>query len=664
MPKSTSSWLGNTAALLFFAAFAVAFTWPLAGRLGDVVIGESAGDNFAFIWNFWWARVASGAGRSFFWTDDLFAPLGTSLVLHTTTPAIAVPMATVSGADPVVLYNAALILAVFLNGVTAYAAASALTRDRIASALAGLVFAGSPFLVVRLQGHLSVLSAWGMPLLFLAVRQLAITWTAGAALATAGCLALLAYVDYYYAIFGAVLTGLWLFSSGWSVRVTPRPLTAPRRGVMAAAALLGCVALALMAWIGMTGGTDATVAGRPISIRGTFNPRAAAWILGGVVLLAWKWPRIRVIRLETGRFPWKALMALATVAVVTAVLLLPVLVAGVRLWLAGDYVTQPFSWRSAPGGLDLAALVSGNPDNAITGGWTRGLYQRFGINAMESAAWPGIVPVLLILTTVRHLRLDPAARRLFWIAVVFLVWAFGPYLMVFGYNTAIVLPQAFLKFVPILSNARIPGRAFVVVQLMLALGSAIGLAWLRQSPRGTMLALVAVLLALVDYWPGRHDVVAVDRPALYTTLRAQPPGIVLELPMGIRDGFGARGDLDHRIFHYQTIHEHPLAGGNLSRISPRITKAYEQDPVLGPLLFFSTPPTPYSRGTGAPYTCRGSLACSIRYLVVNEARASGGLKTAIDRMFESRLIERDGNRALYAVEALRTCECEGNLFTP
>jgi hypothetical protein len=656
MPKSTT-WPGHTAALLFFAACAILFTWPLAGQMRDAVIGAAAGDNFAFVWNFWWARAAFGPDRTFFWTDDLFAPLGTSLVLHTTTPAIAVPMAAVSDADPVALYNAALLLAVFLNGATAYAAAHALTRDRLASILAGLVFAGSPFLLVRLEGHLSVLSAWGLPLLFLAARQLALTGSIGAALATGVCLALLAYVDYYYAIFGGVLTGLWLLASRWSLDVKPRALTSTRRGVVAAAALLMMIGLAVIAWITVTGGTETAIAGRDVSIRSTFNPRAAVWLLGAVLLLAWKWPSLTLVRLPTLGSPW---IPLAGATVLTGVLMLPVLMAAFRLWQGGDYVSQPFSWRSAPGGFDLAAIVSGNPGSPLTGGWTQALYRRFGINPIESAVWPGLVPVVVILTTLTRLRSNSMARRIFWIGLFFFVWALGPYLMAFGYNTALILPQAFFKFVPILSNARIPGRAFVVVQLMLALGAALGLASLRQSqgPRqGAALALASILIALVDYWPGRHGVVAVERPALYTTLRAQPPGAVLELPMGIRDGFGAKGDLDHRIFFYQTIHEHPLVGGNLSRISPRIIEAYEQDPVIGPLLLASEPPSFPPKGTGAPRFCQGSLACSIGYLVVDEARASEALERAIDRMFASRLLERNGSRALHAVEALRTCDC-------
>ena len=48
-------------------------------------------------------------------------------------------------------------------------------------------------------------------------------------------------------------------------------------------------------------------------------------------------------------------------------------VAGLRLWQAGDYESQPYFWRSAPPGIDVAALALGNPIGVLNGGWTRHL---------------------------------------------------------------------------------------------------------------------------------------------------------------------------------------------------------------------------------------------------------------------------------------------------
>ena len=102
----------------------------------------------------------------------IFAPFGTSLAAHTLVPLLTVPAAWLfPSASPVTLYNASILLSVFLNFLCAYLAAKTLTHDRLASTFAAIAFGGAPFLVVRAIGHLNVLSAWGLPLLDQEMRQ-------------------------------------------------------------------------------------------------------------------------------------------------------------------------------------------------------------------------------------------------------------------------------------------------------------------------------------------------------------------------------------------------------------------------------------------------------------------------------------------------------------
>ena len=119
----------HCSALALFGVLAALFTWPLPQLLTVAVLGRSAGDNLAVIWNFWWVRTALATNQSPFWTPDLFAPIGTSLVTHTLTPLVTVTAALLPWRiEPVVLYNAALIAAVFLNLAVTYAAAHSITR--------------------------------------------------------------------------------------------------------------------------------------------------------------------------------------------------------------------------------------------------------------------------------------------------------------------------------------------------------------------------------------------------------------------------------------------------------------------------------------------------------------------------------------------------------
>src|SRR6185503_15871172 len=143
----------------------------------------------------------------------------------------------------------------------------------------------------------------------------------------------------------------------------------------------------------------------------------------------------------------------------------------------------------------------GNPLHALFGDVTTSAYQRFNINQIESSAWLGISPLMLSALAVWHHRSDPEIRRWLWIGGIFLVWSLGPYLMVFGHNSGIMLPHTFIRFLPFVVNARMPGRAFVVVQLVVALLGAMVLASRPKTRAGTAIAVIATLAVVADYWP-------------------------------------------------------------------------------------------------------------------------------------------------------------------
>jgi succinate dehydrogenase hydrophobic anchor subunit len=651
-----------------FAVLAIALTWPLALHLHDAVPGANPGDNLTFVWNFWWIRTAIHTGVSPLWTPALFAPLGTSLVLHSATllPTAAATLA-LPHADALATHNIAVIATLFLNGLCAYGAAYSLTRQPAASLVAGLIFAMSPFLTVRLEGHFNVLSAWGLPVLVIALARFtrsasaagtntattntvatntaetntaetntaaikgakANTATTSIATTNAGstsvavnalfiacALAALAYTDYYTFIFGVVLVALFVLLQRRRlfIATAPAPASAPeragapRRAIARACAVLVVVLIIAMIAIALTGGADLRLAGVRISAHDTFNLRTAAWLLGLIALFAWTGARVRFTpRAERIELPWRA-MLIAAIALTIA--LLPLLIAAARLFAQGDYVSQTYFWRSAPPGIDIASLVLGNPMHPLYGGLIQSAYAAFGIDRMESVTWLGLVPLLLVAYAAVRLRSQAEVQRWLWVLALFGVWALGPYVMAFGTNTGFMLPQALMRFVPILSNARIPGRAFVMVALAVAMLAALALASLPR--RRAALAAIAAALISIDLWPGHPPLTSLDRPAIYDTLRAQPPGAVLELPLGIRDGFGEQGHLDHRVLFYQTLHEHPLAGGFVARLSPRLWQAYDADPLFGPLLSQPRPQPP----PAGPVHTPANLSCAIRYVVM------------------------------------------------
>jgi len=556
--------------------------------------------------------------------------------------------------EPLTLYNYALLVAVFLNFAFAYWAAFTVTGDFLASAFAAIVFGASPFLGVRLEGHLSVLSAWGLPL----VVAITFRWlqfpTFGRTVALPIALAAVAYTDYYYFIYASILVALIVTQRIWNVQVNARPLTATRRRLMIAIAIVIAALVCATVFIAATGGTDTTIAGIRLRMTDTFNARVIAGLLAFVLLVVWWLPTVRITE-HPGTTPRRFVFGPAgwIVAGTLGVLLLPLLVASFELWRAGDYSSQTYVWRNAPPGIDVATFFTGNPLHPLFGGLTQSLYRRFGINGIEGAAWVGIAPMIVAACAWR-LRGSAAVRFFIVSGALFLVWALGPYLRVLNYNTGLMLPQTALRFVPVLANARIPGRAFAVVQMAVAVLCAFTIsAWRRESPSANTYVALAFAFLVVDYWPATRVMTTLDVPSVYATLETLPPGNVLEVPFGIRDGFGEHGSLDHRTLFYQTVHGHDEMSGFIARLSRRTEEAIETDPIVGSVLALSEHGAPTSTGA-----CRASLACSTKYVVIDRAAASPALQSFVEGAFALRPIASGNGRDLYAVEHVPACSCQ------
>ena len=109
---------------------------------------------------------------------------------------------------------------------------------------------------------------------------------------------------------------------------------------------------------------------------------------------------------------------------------------------------------------------------------------------MEVSAWLGVGFMILFVLAVRGAESTRELRRWLGITTLFVVWALGPFLSVMGGNTGILLPQALARAVPIINNARMPGRAMAMV----VLGALVVLALaLSQRPRTSRRSNVGAL---------------------------------------------------------------------------------------------------------------------------------------------------------------------------
>lgn len=646
-PRSRGSHLLS---LVLLGALSVVWTWPLALHFRDHIPGRP-GDNFSFLWNLWWMRHALGNhALGFFHSNYLFSPFGVDLINHPHTALQGLISATLlSGLSIIEAENLYIVGSVFLNAAAAYALAYDITRERRLALLAGVAFGGSPYVAAHLLGHFDLLTAWVIPLFALCLRRALQSGSRKAAMGCGLCVAVAAYSAYYHVVY------LWLFAAAytpawWNCGSGSIERREDGAGAAFSIRLLVVGALALdafvMVWILLTGGTTLSLAGTEISVRGLQNPMLVMWLL----VLLWALSRWKVrVRLKwpAPEAFWRGTQALLITSAVFAVVSMPLIVQAFRLGVSGRYVSQVYFWRSAPRGVDVISFVMGNPFHPMVGDIVSRLYAAAGLNRIEQVGWLGVVPLVVLLTG-RGKWLDrDEARRWKTVLAVFIVWALGPFLMAAGTNLGLPLPETVARFVPLVSNARVPGRAMVGVYLALGVLMALRLAavgglWKRPAFQWALVALLAL-----DYLNAPVPLTTLDRPAVYQQLASiEDEGPVIEVPFGIGDGLSAGiGNQERRILYYATIHGHPLVGGYIGRMPPGVAEAYEAMPIVGNLLRLSS---------GRPEVEEETVSVvPFRYLVLDRTTASPELAAYVHATLDMDIIASGDGRELYAVQGVK-----------
>ena len=197
--------------LLLFAALSVLWTFPLVMHMGTHVPG-APGDNYLFLWNFWWARlVLTSSDLSFFHSPYLFAPFGVDLVNHPHTALQGFLAATVlARVELVAALNLVILLSVFANFACAYWLTYDIARHRRAATLGAVIFGASPYVSAHLLGHFDLLSAWVLPLFGLCLRRALATEGTRWMIACGVVLALAAYSAYYYVVYLGLMAGAYV----------------------------------------------------------------------------------------------------------------------------------------------------------------------------------------------------------------------------------------------------------------------------------------------------------------------------------------------------------------------------------------------------------------------------------------------------------------------
>ena len=633
--------------LALFGALAVAWTWPLALHLGDAVPG-TPGDNYSFLWNLWWMRhVLATPGLAYFHTTYLFHPIGTTIVDHPHTALPALVAATLlKPASIVTAQNLLLIAYVFANLSVMYALAWDITRHRRGSVLAGVVFGLSPFLAVHLLGHFDLVAAAVLPAFALAMRRAVREGSNRAAAAAGLVIAATAYIAYYYVVYEAFFAAVYLAASVTDVAVTraARPLPAAVRRLRTSCAA-GAIAAAGIAVAIVIGGGRVAAGPIPVSATMPQNALTAAWICAiGWMLCGWR-ATLEIDAASGARLRRAVAIAWRVTAVFVAGAA-PLLWQAAGLIARGEYVTQQYGWRSVPHGVDLLTPLLGHPRHPLMAAVSMPAYAAVRQDYVEAIGWIGIVPIAVLIAG-RALRRDRSLRseiRAWWIVgTAFALFALGPFLTIGGFDTGLKLPEILMRYVPLASNARMPGRAIVGVYMALAVLMAISVGSAAGRLRSPALQWLLVALVAFEYWDAPIRLTPLDRPAVYAALASAASGAVCEVPFGIGDGLSTGlGSQERRGLYYATLHEHPVAGGYIGRMPADAAGRYASNAMTANLLRLST-----TAGTlPVPDDSEGFLTVPCRYLVVDRAASSAALRSYIAQLPADR-IAVDEARDLY-----------------
>jgi hypothetical protein len=187
-------------AFLICLLLGVIFTLPGSLTPRSALLGY-AGDNYQHAWFLWHFAHAVSHAENPFYTHLIYYPNRVNLAWSTTDPlagTLALPVSLTAG--PALAYNLSLILQLALAAFFARLLCLRICRNETAALLGGVIFGFSPFLLAQALGHLSLVTAFPIPLFVVALdavlRRQNPSWKLGVGLGFALLLTTFAHYNY------------------------------------------------------------------------------------------------------------------------------------------------------------------------------------------------------------------------------------------------------------------------------------------------------------------------------------------------------------------------------------------------------------------------------------------------------------------------------------
>ena len=202
--------------LCLYAAFFVVLTYPLVLHLGSCFIADQK-DGCIFVWNIYNFAERVHASRNPFFTDSIFYPFGTGLLLHVYAPLYG--LAGLIAGSCVLALNLTAWLSFVLSGLGGYYLCNHYVRHGLLSTLAGFAFAYCPYKLLHLRSHYDLILTATLPFFVLFfVKALDVTGGGGLPrlrsraylIAALACFAVTVFSCYYYVFFLVIFSVLYL----------------------------------------------------------------------------------------------------------------------------------------------------------------------------------------------------------------------------------------------------------------------------------------------------------------------------------------------------------------------------------------------------------------------------------------------------------------------
>ena len=620
-----------------YVLVALAFTWPLLPNLATHLPGSPDGDTGVYVWNQWVFQHELLDHRTLpYFTEKIFRATGrANLSLHNYTAfanILALPLERTLGV--VATFNLVYLTLTVLTAYATFLLARRLTSgDTVIAWLAGVLFGWSPVLVTRGMGHFSLAAAAPLPIFVLLLIRIHERPARRDAMLLGVTVAWATACDVYYGVYCVMMALAYLLATSFRITRSGTSQSSTNQRVLVRSVDLLVLSLAgLVLALLVSHGWQFSFLGKVVRVRTIYTPALALTALLSLRMLLKFRPTVRPMSLEE---IGATVRVLATAALVSAILMSPLLYAfGVRV-LDDRVELSTIFWRSSPPGADAMALIAPNPNSPVAPAalreWIAGLTRDGYLENVASIPFVALAVILLARWTGWRPPGAPLA-----LTIGSLLLALGPFLRIDGVDTHIPAPWAFLRYLPILRLTRSPARFFIVAMLGITVLFALALRSLASHPRAARRPLLAAaaLLMFVELWPAPRTIFPAAIPSIYSIVANDPraDASVLELPFGVRDGTMSVGNFTSITQFYQTAHARPIVGGYLSRVSRRRVRENETDPVLGALIRLSESQTLSPDEMERLRTAWPDFVARvpIGYVVLDRNRAADSLRFAVE----------------------------------